>query len=158
MIFMDFVYSLDEREYLKMDIMDELAKSKDINNGVFDLNKEEPYVKSYVAFNLNPKYTMYEKMLIIGLRSYQRNKADCYPSKATLSKQLNANIKTIEKLLKRLEELGALLIINRKKESNRKTSNLYILAEIDKKTGDFIPSSLDKFRYLNNQTIRVQGK
>ena len=139
-----------------MDIMDEMAK--DINNSVLDLNKEEPFVKSYVAFNLNPKYTMYEKMLVIGLRSYQRNKVDCYPGKATLAKQLNANIKTIEKLLKRLEELGALLIINRKKESNRKTSNLYILAEIDKKTGDFIPSSLDKFRYLKGQTITVQGK
>lgn len=139
-----------------MDIMDEMAK--DINNSVLDLNKEEPFVKSYVAFNLNPKYTMYEKMLIIGLRSYQRNNADCYPSKATLAQQLNANIKTIEKLLKRLEELGALLIINRKKESNRRTSNLYILAEIDKKTGDFIPDSLDKFKYLKGQIITVKGK
>lgn len=140
------------------DVMDELARLGVEGDGVLDLNKEEPYVKSYVSFNLNPKYTMQQKMLFIALRSFQWNKADCFPSKATLAESLGTTIKSIERLLKQLEELGALLIINRKKESNRKTSNLYIIAEIDKKTGDFIPSSLDQFKYLKGQTVKVKGK
>lgn len=142
------------------DVMNELAKlesEKIFNNGVLDVAKQ-PFVMSYNSFNLNEKYTMQQKMLFIGLKSFGGLKNNCYPSKTTLAKKLNTTVKTIERLLKQLEELGAILIINRYMESKRRTSNLYILSDVDLSTGDFIPSSLDIYRPLKENGVKVQGK
>ena len=98
-----------------------------------------------------------QKMLFLILEGYAGVDVDCYPSKSSLSKKMGVSIKTIERLLKQLEELGALLIINRVMESHRKTSNLYILADIDLNTGKFIKSSLDVYQSLKGTTIKVKG-
>jgi hypothetical protein len=142
------------------DVMNELARIESenmFNNGVLDVAKQ-PFVMAYNTFNLNEKYTMQQKMLFLGLKSFGGLKNNCYPSKITLSKKLSSTVKTIERLLKQLEELGAILIINRYMESNRKTSNLYILADVDLITGDFIANSLDIYRPLKENGVKVQGK
>lgn len=143
-----------------MDIMNELAKIESENmfsNGVLDVAKQ-PFVMAYNTFNLNENYTMQQKMLFLGLKSFGGLKNNCYPSKSTLAKKLCTTVYTVERLLKQLEELGAILIINRRMESNRKTSNLYILADVDLTTGNFIPSSLDIYRPLKKNGVKVQGK
>lgn len=142
------------------DIMNELAKieiENTFNNGVLDVAKQ-PFVMVYNSFILNPKYTIHQKLIFQALKSYGGSKNNCYPSKETLSKQLNISIRKIADVLKELEELGAILIINRYMESKRKTSNLYILADIDMVNGDFIPSTLNQYRGLKENGIKVKGK
>lgn len=142
------------------DVMDELAKiesEKLFNNGVLDVAKQ-PFVMVYNSFTLNSKYTIYQKMLFQALKSYGGSKNNCYPSRETLSKQLNISIRKISDVLKELEELGGILIINRHMESNRKTSNLYILADIDILTGDFVTNTLNQYRTLKENSIKVKGK
>jgi hypothetical protein len=70
----------------------------------------------------------------------------CLQSKGTIAESLNTGIKVISKILLELVELGGILIINQITETNRKSSNLYILAEIDKISGDFVPESISQFK------------
>lgn len=142
------------------DVMNELAKIEAesiFTNGVLDTGKQ-PFVMAYNSFILNEKYTMQQKVLFLGLKSYGGMRNNCYPSKATLAKKLSTTVKTIERLLKQLEELGGILTVNRYMESNRKTSNLYILADIDITTGDFIQNSLDIYKHLKKSGVKVKGK
>ena len=132
-------------------ILDELSQN------VIDTQKM-PFVMAYKSFLLNEEYTVNQKMLILVLKSYAGNKVDCYPSKSLLARQLKVTTKTIETVLKQLQNLGALLIINRITETNRKTSNLYIIADIDIISGNFIPDSLDMYRSLTASPIRIKGK
>lgn len=144
-----------------MNVMDDLAKIQNKNfgkNGVINTSKTPPFVMAYNTFLMNEHYSGQQKMLFIILEGYAGTDVDCYPSKASVSKKMCISIKTVERLLKQLEELGAILIINRQKESNRKTSNLYILADINLNTGEFIPSSLDIYRPLKEKVMKVQGK
>ncbi|MBS4841112.1 MAG: helix-turn-helix domain-containing protein [Clostridium sp.] len=136
-----------------MNIMDELINEY----GVYSTQKAEPFVIAYNSFLQNKNYDMKQKSVFLLLKSYCGIKIDCFPSQKTLAEQLGVTIKTVKKVLDELVKLGGLLVINRITESNRKTSNLYILADIDIKTGDFIPSSLDKFRPLAEEGIRVKG-
>lgn len=143
-----------------MDIMDELAKieAKDnISNGVVDTDKQ-PFVMIYNTFILNENYTVNQKMMFLALKSFGGNKNNCYPSKETLAKKLSLSKRTVATILKQLEELGAILIINRYTESNRKTSNIYILASIDINTGNFISNTLNQYRTLKEIGIKVKGK
>lgn len=98
-------------------------------------------------FLRNPKYTVNQKMVYLCLQSYSDSEDNCFLSKGTIAQSLNIGIKLINKNLNQLEQLGALLIINQITENNCKTSNLYILAEIDKDTGDFMPQSISKSKY-----------
>lgn len=148
------------------DVMDELARIEaeklfnegNFNNGVLDTSSKPPFIMIYNTFTLNPKYTIYQKIVFQGLKSYAGAKVDCFPGKETLAKQLNMSLRKLNDVLKELEELGGILIINRKKESNRKTSNLYILADINITTGEFISNSLDRYRQLKKDGVKVQGK
>lgn len=105
-------------------------------------------------FLRNPKYTVNQKMVYLCLQSYSDSVESCSLSKDTMAQSLNIGIKSISKNLIELEQLGALLIINQITETSHKTSDLYILAEIDKSTGDFIPQCINQFKYemvcLNN--------
>lgn len=142
------------------DVMNELAKiecESIFTNGVLDTGKQ-PFVMAYNSFILNEKYTMQQKVLFLGLKSYGGMRNNCYPSKATLAKKLSTTVKTIERLLKQLEELGGILTVNRYMESNRKTSNLYILADIDITTGNFIQESLGIYKHLKKTGVKVKGK
>lgn len=138
----------DEVEQVKM-----MAES-----GLVGVFKKTYFVQAENNFIKNPKYTVNQKMVYLALQTYAGAISSCFPSKSTLSKDLNLSEKTVYTVLKQLEELGAILIINQITETNRKSSNMYMLSDIDKETGDFIPKSLEQFKCLTLEPIRIKGK
>ena len=133
-----------------MDIMDELAG--------LNVYKKNRFIQIENSFINNSKYSIYEKMVYISLCTYAMDKNNCYPSQSTIAKNLNVSRTMVIKAMQGLEEKGGLLIINRKAESNRKISNLYILAEVDACTGIFIPESLREFKQYKNKIVVIKGK
>ena len=133
-----------------MDIMDELAG--------LNVYKKNRFIQIENSFINNCQYSIYEKMVYMSLCTYSMNKNNCYPSQTTISKNLNISRTMVIKAMQGLEEKNGLLIINRKTESNRKISNLYILAEIDACTGIFISESLEEFKQYKNKIVVIKGK
>ena len=133
-----------------MDIMDELA--------ALNVYKKNRFIQIENSFINNSKYSIYEKMVYISLCTYAMDKNNCYPSQTTIAKNLNISRTMVIKAMQGLEEKNGLLIINRKTESNRKISNLYILAEVDACTGIFIPESLGEFKQYKNKIVVIKGK
>ena len=133
-----------------MDIMDELA--------ALNVYKKNRFIQIENSFINNSQYNIYEKMVYISLCTYAMDKNNCYPSQSTIAKNLNVSRTMVIKAMQGLEEKGGLLIINRKAESNRKISNLYILAEVDACTGIFIPESLKEFKQYKNKIVVIKGK
>ena len=86
------------------------------------------------------------------------DKNNCYPSQTTIAKNLNISRTMVIKAMQGLEQKDGLLIINRKAESNRKISNLYILSEIDCNSGMFIAESLKEFKQYKNKIVVIKGK
>lgn len=116
------------------------------------------FVQTQNMFIRNQKYTVNQKMVFQCLQTYAGAVASCYPSKTTLAKDLNISEKTVYRVLRQLEDLGAIIIINQITENNRKTSNMYMLADINNITGDFIPESIEQFKCLTLEPIRIKGK
>ena len=133
-----------------MDIMDELAG--------LNVYKKNRFIQIENSFINNCQYSIYEKMIYISLCTYAMDKNNCYPSQSTIAKNLNVSRTMVIKAMQGLEEKGGLLIINRKAESNRKISNLYILAEIDACTGIFMSGSLEEFKQYKNKIVVIKGK
>ena len=133
-----------------MNIMDELAS--------LNVYKKNKFIQIENSFINNSNYTIYEKMVYLSLCTYAFNKNNCYPSQVTISNNLSISRTMVIKAMQGLENKNGLLIINRKAESNRKVSNLYILSEIDNITGKFISESLDEFRKYKNTTVIIKGK
>ena len=133
-----------------MDIMDELA--------TLNVYKKNRFIQIENSFINNSQYSIYEKMVYISLCTYAMDKNNCYPSQSTIAKNLNVSRTMVIKAMQGLEEKGGLLIINRKAESNRKISNLYILAEIDACTGIFMSGSLEEFKQYKNKIVVIKGK
>ena len=133
-----------------MNIMDELAG--------LNVYKKNRFIQIENSFINNSQYSIYEKMVYISLCTYAMDKNNCYPSQSTIAKNLNVSRTMVIKAMQGLEEKGGLLIINRKAESNRKISNLYILAEIDACTGIFISGSLEEFKQYKNKIVVIKGK
>ena len=133
-----------------MDIMNELAG--------FNVYKKNRFIQIENSFINNSQYSIYEKMVYMSLCTYAMDKNNCYPSQSTIAANLSISRTMVIKAMQGLEEKGGLLIINRKAESNRKISNLYILAEIDACTGIFISESLKEFKQYKNKTVVIKGK
>ena len=133
-----------------MDIMDELAG--------LNVYKKNRFIQIENSFVNNCRYSIYEKMVYMSLCTYAMDKNNCYPSQSTIAKNLNVSRTMVIKAMQGLEEKSGLLIINRKTESNRKISNLYILAEIDARTGMFISGSLEEFKQYKNKIVVIKGK
>ena len=133
-----------------MDIMDELAG--------LNVYKKNKFIQIENSFVNNCQYSIYEKMVYISLCTYAMDKNNCYPSQSTIAKNLNVSRTMVIKAMQGLEEKNGLLIINRKAESNRKISNLYILSEIDPSSGMFMPESLRKFKQYKNIIAVIKGK
>ena len=133
-----------------MDIMDELAS--------LNVYKKNKFIQIENSFINNCQYSIYEKMVYISLCTYAMDKNNCYPSQTTIAKNLNISRTMVIKAMQGLEKKSGLLIINRKAESNRKISNLYILAEIDACTGIFISGSLEEFKQYKNKIVIIKGK
>ena len=94
----------------------------------------------------------------MSLCTYAFQKNNCYPSHSTLAENLGINRRTVIRTLKSLEEKGAIIVIKRKFQSNRKTSNLYILADIDNNTGEFIKDSIKEFEQYKGKEVVIKGK
>ena len=133
-----------------MDIMDELA--------TLNVYKKNRFIQIENSFINNSQYSIYEKMVYMSLCTYAMDKNNCYPSQTTIAKNLNVSRTMVIKAMQGLEEKGGLLIINRKAESNRKISNLYILSEIDLGSGMFIAESLKEFKQYKNKIVVIKGK
>ena len=133
-----------------MDIMDELA--------ALNVYKKNRFIQIENSFINNSQYSIYEKMVYMSLCTYAIDKNNCYPSQTTIAKNLNISRTMVIKAMQGLEQKDGLLIINRKAESNRKISNLYILAEVDACTGIFIPESLREFKQYKNKIVVIKGK
>ena len=133
-----------------MDIMDELAG--------LNVYKKNRFIQIENSFINNSQYSIYEKMVYISLCTYAMDKNNCYPSQSTIAKNLNISRTMVIKAMQGCEEKNGLSIINRKAESNRKISNLYILAEIDACTGIFISGSLEEFKQYKNKIVVIKGK
>ena len=133
-----------------MNIMDELAG--------LNVYKKNRFIQIENSFINNSQYSIYEKMVYISLCTYAMDKNNCYPSQTTIAKNLNISRTMVIKAMQGLEEKNGLLIINRKTESNRKISNLYILAEIDACTGVFLSASLEEFKQYKNKIVVIKGK
>ena len=130
--------------------MDELAG--------LNVYKKNRFIQIENFFVNNCKYSIYEKMVYMSLCTYAMDKNNCYPSQTTIAKNLSISRTMVIKAMQGLEEKNGLLIINRKTESNRKISNLYILAEIDACTGIFISGSLEEFKQYKNKIVVIKGK
>ena len=133
-----------------MDIMDELA--------TLNVYKKNRFIQIENSFINNSQYNIYEKMIYMSLCTYAMDKNNCYPSQSKIAKNLNISRTMVIKAMQGLEEKNGLLIINRKTESNRKISNLYILAEIDACTGIFMSGSLEEFKQYKNKIVVIKGK
>ena len=133
-----------------MDIMDELA--------ALNVYKKNRFIQIENSFINNSQYSIYEKMVYMSLCTYAMDKNNCYPSQTTIAKNLSISRTMVIKAMQGLEDKNGLLIINRKAESNRKISNLYILAEIDTCTGIFISGSLEEFKQYKNKIVIIKGK
>lgn len=146
-----------------MNVMDELGKiqrEKNFFNGTLDTSSENQFFTiTYNSFIRNTDYSMYQKMIFICLKSHRGDKTfNCFPGTELIAKELCISVRKVKSVLQELEALGGILIIKRKMESNRDTSNLYILADIDMQTGKFLPNTLDEYRYLKETVITVKGK
>ncbi|WP_252249167.1 helix-turn-helix domain-containing protein, partial [Clostridium sp. VAP23] len=126
-------------------------------SGLCGAFKKTYFVQAENNFIRNSKYTVNQKMVYLCLQSYAGAVTSCFPSKSTVAKDLNLSEKTVYTILKQLEQLGAIIVINQIKENNRKTSNMYILSDINKDTGEFIPDSIKQFKCLTLEPIRVKG-
>ena len=133
-----------------MDIMDELA--------ALNVYKKNRFIQIENSFINNSQYSIHEKMVYMSLCTYAMDKNNCYPSQSTIAANLSISRTMVIKAMQGLEEKGGLLIINRKAESNRKISNLYILAEIDACTGIFMSGSLEEFKQYKNKIVVIKGK
>ena len=133
-----------------MDIMNELAG--------LNVYKKNRFIQIENSFINNSQYSVYEKMVYMSLCTYAMNKNNCYPSQSKIAKNLNISRTMVIKAMQGLEEKYGLLIINRKTESNRKISNLYILSEIDPCSGMFMPESLKEFMIYKGKTAIIKGK
>jgi Fe2+ or Zn2+ uptake regulation protein len=127
-------------------------------SGLVGVVRKTYFIQSENNFIRNPKYSVNQKMVYQCLQSYAGAVTSCFPSKSTIAKDLGLSEKTVYTILKQLENIGAILVINQITETNRKTSNMYMLADIDKETGEFVPQSIEQFRCLTLEPIKIKGK
>lgn len=73
--------------------------------------------------------------LYCALAMYANKTRECWPSRATLARQLAVSEQTVGKYLSKLEEVGLVRIEPRFDEDGRQTSNLYVLVDVPKRTG-----------------------
>jgi len=91
----------------------------------FKLNRH--FLKIYYDFLETHILTSTEKIVFTALKKYAGPKDECFPSLKTLSDVTGYCKRTIQKILKALEEKCVISIKQRKKEDGSNNSNLYIL-------------------------------
>lgn len=85
--------------------------------------------------------SIYEKMIYIVLIRYSDEESCCFPSYKTISKKAGCSERQVSNVLKRLEEKGLLIRKNRKRKgSNEKESNLYVLLSAKQEVQHTMPN------------------
>ena len=135
--------------------MDENLYEAILSQGVM---KKTYFVMAENMFIKNPNIKPVDKMVYLCLCTYAGNASNCFPSKETIANDLDISLRTVADSLKRLEDMGGILIINRLWDKKGQTSNLYILSDIDKTTGDFVKEDLDQFKELKENPLIVKSK
>ena len=125
-------------------------------SGVIDT--EPLYVMAYHSFLRSQEFDIYEKVVFLNLKSYAGKNVSCFPGQKGIAQDLKISRKKVSETIQSLEKKGALIIVNQRKESNRKTSNQYILATFDGNEGKFNEASLARFESLRGATVKVKGK
>lgn len=120
-------------------------------NEIVDL--EDPFVQVFNSWWTNPEYTLNEKAVFITLKTYARAKGSCFPSQSSIATVTGISRSTVSKVLNRLEEIGAIVSIERNTETGGQTSNVYYLAKINSETGRFMSESLDYARELKRNVL-----
>lgn len=103
-------------------------------------SKTDYFVKAFNSLLRNPEYSHAEIRLFLILKSYAGKDEICFPSHKTLQNDMGLKATSLKDLIKKLEALGAIYIVQQRKQSGRDTSNCYFLADIDTKTGKFTES------------------
>lgn len=84
---------------------------------------------------------IYEKMIYIVLVKYSNEESCCFPSYKTISKKAGCSERQVSNILKNLETKGLIIRKNRKRKgSNEKESNLYVLLSSKQKTQHTVPN------------------
>lgn len=85
--------------------------------------------------------SIYEKMIYIVLIRYSDEESCCFPSYRTISKKAGCSERQVSNVLKKLEEKGLLIRKNRKRKgSNEKESNLYVLLSVKQEVQHTMPN------------------
>ncbi|HFG9473551.1 hypothetical protein E1H45_20400 (plasmid) [Clostridioides difficile] len=85
--------------------------------------------------------SIYEKMIYIVLIRYSDEESCCFPSYKTISKKARCSERQVSNVLKSLEEKGLLIRKKRKRKgSNEKESNLYILLSAKQEVQHTMPN------------------
>lgn len=85
--------------------------------------------------------SIYEKMIYIVLIRYSDEESCCFPSYKTISKKAGCSERQVSNVLKSLEEKGLLIRKNRKRKgSNEKESNLYVLLSAKQEVQHTMPN------------------
>ncbi|HFG9188000.1 TPA: conserved phage C-terminal domain-containing protein [Clostridioides difficile] len=85
--------------------------------------------------------SIYEKMIYIVLIRYSDEESCCFPSYKTISKKAGCSERQVSNVLKSLEEKGLLIRKKRKRKgSNEKESNLYILLSAKQEVQHTMPN------------------
>jgi len=116
------------------------------------------FVMAENAFLNKLDLTIYEKMVFLSLCTYAGKSNACFPGQKGIAKNLGISVRTVNTTIKSLEDKSGLIIIKQYTETNRKTVNMYMLADIDQKTGEFIKESLDIYRSLADKPRQIRGK
>lgn len=119
--------------------------------------KKSYFVQIESTFINNPKYTTIEKLVYLSLCTYAGQKRNCFPGQEGIAKNLGVTRMTINKTIKSLQEKNGIYIINQYTKTGRRTSNTYILADIDPISGEFVPESLDIYKKLYREPIIVDS-
>lgn len=129
-------------------------------NGISILQEDEDkdyFIQVYHSFLRSDKYDIYEKMVFMELKSYAGVKNSCFPGQSGIAKDLGISRKKVNETIKSLADKGVIVVIKQKTTSNRNTVNTYVLPKIDRNTGEFILSSLEKYKVLSEEILTVDG-
>lgn len=130
-----------------------------VADGIDEPKKTVYFVKALNVFLLNPKYKPIEKMLYLALRCYAGKSMMCYPGQTRLAKELNISRMSLSTNLTRLQKIGGVYILNQIEENNRKTSNLYFVADLNETTGDFLQNDMMRLaKTFPNPYIHIKYK
>lgn len=107
--------------------------------------KRNRSIQTESSFIRNNIYKPIEKVVYLYLVTYAEDRSQ-FPGLNKMAKDLGISKPTLTAALEQLENHGGVLVVNQITEAGRKTTNSYILAEIDQASGKFLENYFDEFK------------